>query len=415
MRAFAIFISMALAVGYLSAVHPRSAVLIVVGVGLLVAIGRVRHFPAQTLLLAGLMGSVWVGFVQARTGLFVSNADSLVYERLATVVAGTQGSDFSLVVPSGFRGIVLVDLLVLELEGPPAFASALSLLASFARMGGAVFVYNAVAPRLSGKMQTRVAAALAFSPSLVFFGSQNLKEPFLIFGVGACYWASQTSRRGRFIVALCGLLLCALMRPYIGVLIAAAFVGGVILNRRAKPPSPWLLGAVAAALVLMAVRFGPAMVGVDIQQQREFSVDAGGGSVMSVLAPIQIIFPWAPWVTPGSLGQGTLYLESLAQGAMLLVMVIGVRRVESKSAGDAFAVLVLLAAFVIYGLALANAGTLIRERSPFLPVLIASFALFIQTRMRPAAPPEALDSRPAKSVNAKKFRVIVPPVDRKSP
>ena len=375
-------------VGWMAAVSPRVALLcLVTAATLSLALRFSRGDSALATIIVGSYGlRLIVGVLQAKDEVFVSNADALVYQRFADflLIAGTD--HWSAHVPVPFRGIVALDLAVASFAGGPALLTTLSWVAASASAIGCTLVIAGAAPKLSRIRLHWLAVVLSVWPSIVFFGSMNLKEPYLILGLGMIYWSLAARPRFRIVGALTGVVLCIAMRPYIGLLILAAVLAMVVVRRvgltlRAKTGL-----AVALLLVLTAARLGPSYVGVEISEQRQFSIEAGGASVVrGAFSWLQILFPWPPWLMPGSQGQALLYLDSLAQGVLglLLVWTLLLRRACAVRGAEIFCVILIPSAYVIYGLAVANAGTLVRERAPFTVLLVVVTMILVR---RPGSP-----------------------------
>lgn len=353
---------------------------------------RVPRRGVVTIALVGLLLRLITGLAQTHLALFTENADSLVYAYRGRAIAEL-GFDRSFVpdlLPLNQRGIVGVHALVGELAGSVPLGPTVALLGACASsVAVALMLLNIDRLSIDGapleeRSYKRCAWTLALLPSFVFWGSLNLKEPFLMLGLALVVNGLAVPRRRGWSV-LAGLGVTFAFRPYIGVLALAAVA--LVLFGRPLLRSRALLAAAVCVGFYGAVTLGQRFVGVSLTQQRAYSVDAGGGSSVSAVsatspeAIVQTVFAPLPWMVPSS-GVGLLsHLEGLVVGVAILVAVVAVARgrVDLSTPARLFVVILPALVLVIYGLALANAGTVVRERSP--AVLVAA-PLLVQVLSR---------------------------------
>lgn len=352
---------------------------------------RIPYSSVTVLLLLALLVRLAVAILQAELAPFVTNADSAVYASRGMEVSFL-GFDRSYALGyflPGQRGITLVNAAIASLSGHVPTAIAAALVGAGASAVALVLTLDTAAALL-GKFRSRVpdhivsdrswwvtlAAVLALSPSLAFWGSLNLKEPYVTLGVTLVGWSLVRSGPSRIIALALGVLVCLLFRPYVGFLVLAVVLSahaGARLWRRGRRSILVISGAL---LVTLAITQGARVATVDLQQQRLNSIQAGGTSLTdrsqagpSALAAAagKVVFPLPPWQPPTSPLEVIAYFESLAIGGAFVLLLWDVtrRRVVVDSVLAYYLLVCFTLVGIIYAYGITNAGTLMRLRSPF--------------------------------------------------
>lgn len=343
-----------------------------------------RNSVLGKLFFVAAAARIVVAVLQSGYDLFIANGDSLVYALKGSQIA-SDPSVYILgdVVPNQ-RGIIATSAWVATFHGPIPITVMVAILASLI---SALAVVVVMAPFLGGadgspdyfRYRRLLFYAAAFSPSFLFWGSQGLKEPFLMLGLALFVHSFYVGWPMKAVLGPTGILLCLSYRPYIGALVAGVGVLFALARpaRRIVPRAT--LALLFAAALFVGAKFGPSIVGVDLKEQAFNSEQAGGNSVVETIAGAgwlsnagKFFFAPLPWQTPRN-AQGLLsYIESMIIGILIIryLLQIVARRREIAGDGALIAVLLYCTAASIYAAGLANTGTLSRERSPFLLVLL---------------------------------------------
>lgn len=267
---------------------------------------------------------------------------------------------------------------------------------AFACLGfwGAYLFHRAFTIAVPEGATRRYAALVLFFPSLLFWPASVGKDAWMLFSLGlssygvACYMTRRA--RGMPLFAL-GLAASCMVRPHVGLAVAAAFVVALVVGRR---PGSRLVGLAVAAVALAVVL---------VQMQQYFNLDtidavaveqvfdttreqtSQGGSAFDTprsrslaslpLAVFSVLFRPLPWEA-GSL----LILAASLEGTLLLALFVRLRRNVATSVTQGRSqpfVVFALTYTVVFCLAFSsfgNFGILARQRVqlfPFVFVLLA--------------------------------------------
>lgn len=314
-------------------------------------------------------------------------------------------------------------LLALLLNGSLVAATlAVALGAFFAKLG--IFsIFRRELPELSVRA---VAIPCLLLPSVVFWSSGVLKEPFAIIGLGALMSGAYALANGKLsvrsvlFVVLGGLLVVA-VKPHIWPPLSAASAAWVAVRRpRSADAGPTTSrgmivgGAVAMAVVLatgvLFQRFAPDQLAEEVAHMQEVGANVAGGSQYALMsnpdASLATQLALVPLALITALFRPALFeartflvavnaLEVTAFTWMFLVAVFRhrgfgiVRRIASSPA------LTFCAFFVVsfgigVGLTTTNLGTLSRYRMPLVPFFGLLLMALGQTRQVETADVAAL-------------------------
>lgn len=361
------------------------AVWLIVCVFISAGISSSSRVLSRTFVYA-LIARTAVGAAQSGYSLFLPNADSVGYVARGQLILTQHSFSNTLAgVDTNQVGIIATNAWVSLFRGPVPTMVMMSCLAALVSSLAVVvalmpFFRNVDQSAGIGRSRMALLVVAILSPSLLFWGSQDLKEPFLMLGLALFVYGFHTGWPNRAIYASIGVLVCLAYRPYIGALVlVVGLLFALVRLGRHRFPRTSLTFAVGTALVLSAT-YGKNVVGVDISEQQMYSQLAGGNSVVDVaggqyggLASLgQIFFSPLPWQIPHGLQAMLTYVESLGLGSLMLLYLVRMMRRQYHLRNDGVLVTLLLyiTAATIYGRGLANSGTLARERSPFLLILL---------------------------------------------
>lgn len=349
------------------------------------AISSTSRILSRTFVFA-LTARTAIGIAQSGYSLFLPNADSVGYVARGQLILTQHSFSKTLAgVDKNQVGIIATNAWVSLFRGPVPTMVMMSFLAALVSSLAVVvalmpFFRNVDDSADIGRSRMVLLVVAVLSPSLLFWGSQDLKEPFLMLGIALFVYGFHSGWPSRAIYPMIGVLLCLAYRPYIGALVLAVGVLFVLVRLgRRRFPRASLAFAVGTALVLSAI-YAKRVVGVDISEQQVYSQLAGGNSVVDVAGGQygglgrfgQIFFSSLPWQIPHGLQGMLAYVESLALGGLMILYLVRMmrRQYHLRNDGVLITLLLYITAATIYARGLANSGTLARERSPFLLVLL---------------------------------------------
>lgn len=343
-----------------------------------------RNASLAKLFLLSASARVVVAVLQSGYGLFGANQDSVVYADRGSLLASDTTASYVLgdVSPNQL-GIIAMNAWVSTFTGPIPTTVMVAVLASLISALAVVLVVTPFLTQENGtphysRPRSLVFYGAALSPSFLFWGSLDLKEPFLMLGVAMFVYAFYVGWPTKAIFGPGGIIICIAFRPYIGVLVGCVglFFALARSSRRRAPRAT--LAVLLLAALFVGIRYGPNIVGVDLSEQAQYSQLAGGNSVIALrgngwLANVgDFFFAPLPWQTPTSI-QGVLsYIESMLIGGLIIRYLFHIVSRRRKLTNDAAVIATLLycTSTIIYAAAIANSGTLSRERSPFLLALL---------------------------------------------
>lgn len=315
-------------------------------------------------------------------GQAFGNGDFAVESRLPLV-----GTTFIEIVTGAFYAVV----------GPTLIGA----FVAFACLGfwGAFLFYRAFALAVPGGNRRRYAMLVLFLPSLLFWPASVGKDAWMLFSLGlaaygvACFLVGR--RRGVPLFAL-GLGAACMVRPHVGLAVAAAFAVALFLGRRRGTGASSRVVGVAVAVVAVAV--------VLVQVQHYFNLEtvdatavesvldstrrqtSQGGSTFDApegrslvalpLAVFSVLFRPLPWEA-GS----PLILAASLEGAVLLGLCVRRRRSIVTALAGARSqpyVLFALTFSVVFCLAFSsfgNFGILARQRVQLFPFVFTLLAV----------------------------------------
>lgn len=248
----------------------------------------------------------------------------------------------------------------------------------------------------------RYAILVLLLPSLLFWPSSIGKEAFLLFGVGLTGLGAAKFFNRRIVVGLgyltAGLVATSLIRPHLTVLLLSSLFVALLLRRGSGTPTSFLgktvgLALVAAASVL-AITQTADVLGIEDLTAEEVTgeidwasgqTDTGGSAFVPVplssplglpAAIITLLFRPFPWEA----SSGLVALQSLEGIALLLLAIVGWRRLAQvprllrRNAWVVFAAVYVLA-FILAFAGFANFGIVARQRSLMIPFFLALLAL----------------------------------------
>lgn len=363
-------------------------------------LSRKNYLLAKAFLLAA-AARIVVAVLQSGYGVFLKNQDAAHYASLGTLIGSGDVKSYGLgdVSPNQL-GIIATNAWVSTFAGPVPAIVMSSILASIASSVAVVFVLAPFMGGFGGKWIVVGGASerrllmygAALLPSFVFWGSQALKEPFLMLGLAMFVFAFYVGWPAKAIFASLGALICIAYRPYIGALVLG--VGALFaLARPARRRAPRATLAVLLFVALVVgIAYGSNVTGVGLSEQAQNSELAGGGSVIDSGAGnvggfsnvAEFFFAPVPWQFPSGVQGVFAYIESMIIGLLIIryLLLLLTGRRELVSDGSLVAMLLFCTGASIYAAALANSGTLARERSPFLLVLLPLLILSIGRRKR---------------------------------
>jgi hypothetical protein len=243
-----------------------------------------------------------------------------------------------------------------------------------------------------------VILSICWLPGLHFWTSGIGKDPLLFLACSLAVWSVMAPRkRWPSLAAALGIML--MFRAHIALVAVIALAGATFLNKR-KSAGQWLaLGVLAAGIVVAVVTVRRALV-VDVTSVQSVSdfVEArssvnrtvGGATAVFAPFPVRVLsLLFRPFFFDAREAFGII--SSLENVAMLFVVakVTANWQISKNIASDIFAVrfwwfftfaLVLLLGFMYY-----NVGLGLRQRTMFMPPLIAAFVTVLAIRKGRAA------------------------------
>ncbi len=397
------------------ALNPRlSSVLIVLGAAAIYTWNRrvASQIPlVRRIAVLGFAIRITVALLQTRYGLFFPNADANIYalrgHQLVTY-GYTQSHAWGFITLGQF-GIISLNALSAWIPGSPSIELTTSLFAAAASQLAIIITYDAFYQdkawrRLTTGLPAEIRywqitmAVLALSPSLAIWGSQDLKEPFLMLGMALIakgFTRSPRRDKPTLPAILIGLSIVLLFRPYIGALVAAVVAAITLIRGNSSRRPRVRVVAIIAALYLGIRTIGPHLVGLSLTQQRVNSIQAGGnsvsttnlhGSLLSKTALVQLLFNPVPWQPPGSFAATAGYLEGLCIGVGLILCLATFlksnNRMRNLSSLSNYAIITFTTVDIVYSLGLTNAGTIAREKAPALLLIAPILTIAMLSRMK---------------------------------
>ena len=297
------------------------------------------------------------------------------------------------------RGIIVLHALVARFAPVFRLGIYVAMLSVACSMFSLLLMYQSFASQLGRRRFQVLAAALALSPPFVFWTSQNTKEGFVMLGI-ALFGRGVMDRTKWHWIGF-GVAMCALFRPYVGVLLGLTTFVGLGLHSTMKRFSargkggcflwPISLGAVFLLISSVIVVKGGAATGREAYVGS--AVLAGGGSLdrgvgglgpsSIVLSGVRAILTPPPWFKPRSMFDIISYTEGLGVAFLLIVAVtLTVRRKSQTSAAIPILALSLFSLCLIYGLGI-NIGTTLRIRTTFYPLIVFLLSVLSTKEYKP--------------------------------
>ncbi len=250
----------------------------------------------------------------------------------------------------------------------------------------------------------KIALTCLFAPSFVFWGTNIMKDPFCIFGLGLCVNAAYNMIRGRFsfiflLQLLFGAYVILLFKGYIFyTFCAAAFVALYVhLVDNASPKAKMMirllmLAGVFMIVSLLIIKRAAITEGIsenfinEVSSIQQSQMQSGGsmytlsnienGSPLGILSTylsslnVALFRPYL-WETPNIIGLANA-VESFAVLCLTLYLLvklkfIGFFRLISKNRLLSFALVFTLLLAPLAGLVSFNFGTLVRYKAPVVP------------------------------------------------
>lgn len=329
--------------------------------------------------------------------LYGGVADAARYHERGVAVAQSFGrGDFTIESPLPLVGTTFIELVtgvVYTVVGPTLIGA----FVAFACLGfwGTYLFYRAFTLAAPDGAAPRYAALVLFFPSVLFWPASVGKDAWMLFGLGlATYGVARflAGRRWAVPSLVAGLAACCLVRPHVGLAVAAAFAVALFLGRRQRASRfvGLAVAAVAMAVVLVQVQryfnletVDAAAVESVLDTTREQTSQGGSafeaprtrapaalpGAVLSVLFRP---FPWE--------ARSPLILAASLEGAVLFALCVRLRRslLAALTRGRSQPFVLFASAYsLIFCLAFSNFGNfgiLARQRVqlfPFVFVLLA--------------------------------------------
>jgi hypothetical protein len=371
---------------------------VLLSVGLLARFTRDRPRPERTVLYGALALKLVASAVRYRVAfdLYGGVADAARYHERGVLLGQSFGDGhFAVDSPLPLVGTTFIEIvtgILYALVGPTLIGA----FVAFACLGFWVeyLFHRAFNIAVPEGATGRYAALVLFFPSLLFWPASVGKDAWMLFSLGlAAYGVAgyMTNRRSGVPLFALGLAASCMVRPHVGLAVAAAFVVALVVGRR---PGSRLIGlavaAVAMAVVLAQVQQYFNLDTIDavaveqvIDSTREQT--SQGGSAFDAprsrslaglpLAVFSVLFRPLPWEA-GSM----LILAASLEGLVLLALFVRLRRNVATSVTRGRVqpfVLFALTYSVVFCLAFSsfgNFGILARQRVqlfPFVFVLLA--------------------------------------------
>lgn len=152
-----------------------------------------------------------------------------------------------------YGGLLGVSAAVYRYLSPGAHRRFLILiLGAFTTAFGLSFFWQAVQQRWSRPLATLAAWFLALYPDGIFFGSSQMREPFLVGLIAVAFWgvvAWQRNRKGAWIALAASLLVMALISSRVTLAVAAVLAIWFWLENLAPKSRAWRVGGLAVLVV----------------------------------------------------------------------------------------------------------------------------------------------------------------------
>lgn len=282
---------------------------------------------------------------------------------------------------------------------------------------GLVLMFRAFCLAVPDGDHRRYGLLLFLWPSLIFWPASIGKESWMLLCLGLTLYGIArvlVVRPGGFVLMALGLSGMVVVRPHVGILVAAALVPAYFLRRGSGMGA---LGPVSKAVGLVVLLVGFSLIAAqaerffgfedlttsslgDALERTEQQTTTGGSAYEPVVVRNPLQYPWAvvtvlvrPFPTEADNGQ--MLFTSLEGFALIALIAFSVTRTSSFRATltrrpyVAFA-LVYVGMFCFAFAAMGNFGILARQRVQVLPLL---FVLLAVTTGRSATPTRASSPR----------------------